>query len=685
MKNLVDFDISEVFNDKKFSGIGNVVDIKKSPNGNIFNASKHDIHVEETGKSALKITFNPGKLNKDLLVPHKIPGQEAKTGSLEVKLPKKGERFQITVKKGKDTVFSPYAPGDQLGFINLGDELYEMFSVDEQNGFTTISFRIPTQYGIYGLGESFTSLNKRGKTVYTFPTDNYCLSSRLVYKGIPFFLSNSGVGIVFPHYEPMKFDLGETMDGLILITVPARAVSFYLLFGTPEEIISNFVDMFGEHPLPPPWSFGLWWSRWAGIGPQSLEDVKKYVNKFNDSKIPLDVVVLDPQWLKDYIAGVTQACSFDWDKDKFPTDNEVGDFLEKEGKKLALWINPYLDFKGTGFEKLKHCLLKDNKGKVALVSNQDKNPNKPDRGMVDFTRDECTNVWVSLLTDLLKRSNAQTVISDFGETVPLAATDEKGTPGYMMRNKLGDLYQVAAFDGVKKATGEGMIWGRSGSLQSHNLPVKWGGDSNSTWEGMKTGLRGALSASMSGALFSAFDIGGFAGKPDKALFLRWTAAEALFSYFKLQGTTEREPWAYDDDAVKNFRELAELRYSLMPYILSEAEKAVQNRIPLSRPLVLAYPDDLNTMNIEDEFMLGSSLLVAPILSEDGRRNIYLPEGEWVYFYDDKTYQGNHWVVKEEGFNRVPFFVRKGTSLDIIEGEGRNLQDYLKLPRVKRTY
>ena len=173
--------------------------------------------------------------------------------------------------------------------------------------------------------------------------------------------------------------------------------------------------------------------------------------------------------------------------------------------------------------------------------------------------------------------------------------------------------------------------------------------------------------------------------PVESLFLRWTAAEALFTYFKLQGTTAREPWAYDDDAVKSFRELAELRYSLMPYILSEAEKAVQKRIPLSRPLVMAYPDDLNVMNIEDEFMFGSSLLVAPILTEDGRRSIYLPEGEWVYFYDNKAYQGKQWVMKEEEFNRVPFFIRKGTSLDIIEGEGRNLQDYLRLPRVKRTF
>ena len=685
MKNLVDFDISEVFKDRIYNSIGNISEIKKEIDKQIFITDGHEVEVVEIGTYALKLTLDPLGLNNNLLVPHKKPQGSERSKKYDVKFPNRGKKFQISVNVGRETILTPYASGDQLGFINFGDELYEMFSVDEKGGYTTISFRIPTEYGIYGLGESFTTLNKRGRTIYTFPTDNYCLSTKLVYKGTPFFLTNAGFGIVFPHYEPIKFDLGETMDGLILITIPTKSPSFYLIFGTPEEIVSSFADMFGEHPIPPDWSFGLWWSRWAGIGPMSLKDVKSYVDKFNDTKIPLDVVVLDPQWLKDYVAGVTQACSFDWDHDKFPNDDEVGNYLQKEGKKLALWINPYLEFKGTGFNKLKNCLLKKNDGKIALVSNQDKNPNKPDRGMVDFTREECTDIWVSLLIDLLKRSNAQTVISDFGETVPLEASDELGAQGFMLRNKLGDLYQVAAFDGVRKATGEGMIWGRSGSLRSHNLPTKWGGDSNSTWEGMKTALRGALSASLSGALFSAFDIGGFAGKPDKALFLRWTAAETLFSYFKLQGTTEREPWAYDYDAVEKFRELVELRYSLMPYILSEARNAVKTGVPLSRPLILSYPNDNNVLNIDDEFMLGSSILVAPILNEDGRRRIYLPEGKWVYYYDDLTYDGGKWINKEEGLNRVPFFIKKGATLEFIEGKGNNMKSYMSLPKIKRTF
>jgi alpha-D-xyloside xylohydrolase len=685
MKNLVDFDISLAFKERNYKGIGNISEIRKENRKLLFRTEGHEVEIEEFANYAVKFTLDPTGLNYNLLVPHKNPNKSERINKYEIKYPNEGKKFQISLSNDEETILTPYAPGDQLGFINFGDELYEMFSVDENSGFTTISLRIPTQYGIYGLGESFTTLNKRGKTIYTFPTDNYCLSTNQVYKGIPFFLTNAGFGIVFPHYEPIKFDFGETMDGLILITIPAKSPSFYLIFGTPEEILSSFVGMFGEHPMPPQWSFGLWWSRWVGIGPMSLKEVQSYVKKFNQTEIPLDVVVIDPQWLKDYVAGVTQACSFDWDHDKFQTDDEVGNYLQKEGKKLALWINPYLDFKGTGYEKLKHCLLKKKDGKIALVSNQDQNPNKPDRGMVDFTREECTDIWVSLLVDLIKRSNANTVISDFGETVPLEATDQSGTQGFILRNKLGDLYQLAAFEGVRKATGEGMIWGRSGSLRSQNLPTKWGGDSNSTWEGMKTALRGALSASLSGSIFSAFDIGGFAGKPDKTLFLRWAAAETLFSYFKLQGTTEREPWAYDDDTVEKFRELAELRYSLMPYIVSEARKSVKSGIPLSRPLVLDFPYDNNVLNLDDEFMLGSSILVAPILNEDGRRMVYLPEGIWVYYYNGETFEGNKWILKEEGLNRVPFFIRKGSTLEFADGKGKDVKSYLMLPRVKKTF
>ena len=685
MKSLSDFDISNIFAGKKFKGIGKITNISHKGETTIYKTNTNSVTIRGYGQNGIKISLNDGKKDNGLSVPHKDPENSEQTSKFTVTYPSEGEIFTLNIKNGIKTVFSPYASGDQLGFLNLGDEFYEMFSVDDQSQFTSISFRIPTEYGIYGLGENFTTFNKRGKLLYTFPTDNYLLFASHVYKGIPFFLSNAGVGIVFPRYEPIKFDFGHTIDGLTLITIPATTFEFYILFGSPMEIVQKFVSMFDRPELPPNWSFGLWWSRWAGIGPNSLTEVASFVDRFQKESIPLDVVVIDPQWIKDYIAGVTQACSFDWDHQKFKSDREVGEFLESRGKKLALWINPYVAFYGTGYEKLKNCFLVDKSGKTALVPIQDGNPNKPKRGMVDFTRQECADIYTDLVADLLKRSNARTVISDFGETVPPDSTDEFMNSGYMIRNKLGDLYQIAAFEGVRKATGEGIIWGRSGSLRSHNLPVKWGGDSNSTWEGMKTALRAALSATMSGALFSAFDIGGFAGKPDKTLFMRWAALEVLFSYFKLQGTTAREPWAYDQDAVTSFRELAELRYSLIHYILNEAEKSVRNFIPLVRPLIMEFPNDHNVTDIDTEFMLGPSILIAPILSEDGVRDIYLPEGEWIYYYTGEKFVGGKWIVKGEGLNRVPFFVKKGSQLIFTLGKADNVEGYLRLPTTVRNF
>ncbi|QRF75847.1 Alpha-glucosidase [Thermoplasmatales archaeon] len=679
MQKLSNFEISSVFSERIYRGIGKILEITHKNGETIYHSQFHSVSIKDLGNVGMKITFNAGKKDYGLSVPHKEPKAMNNMGSYRVKSPKKGERFQINIMRLNRTVLSSYSPGDQLGFLNLGDEVHDMFCTDEKNEFTTISFRIPTEYGIYGLGENFTTFNKRGKVLYTFPADNYLLFASQVYKGIPFFLSNAGLGIVFPRYEPIKFDFGQTIDGLIMISIPSTSFEFYILYGTPIEIVQNFVSMFDKPQMPPKWSFGLWWSRWIGIGPQSVNQVAEVVDKFTKEQIPLDVVVIDPQWLKGYIAGVTQACSFDWDHNKFMTDNAVGDLLESRGKKLALWINPYIEFYGTGYEKLKHCFLKDKTGKTALVPVQDGNPNKPNRGMVDFTRPDCAEVYISLVADLMKRSKARTVISDFGETVPPDAIDEYGNPGYMIRNKLGDLYQIAAFDGVKRGTGEGIIWGRSGSLRSHNLPIKWGGDSNSTWEGMKTALRAALTASVSGAIFSAFDIGGFAGKPDKKLFLRWSAAAALFSYFKLQGTTEREPWAYDQETVNDFRELSELRYRLIHYILDEAEKSIRDYIPLVRPLLMAFPEDPNAANIDDEFMLGSDILVAPILTEDEIRSIYIPEGDWVYYYNGERTGGGKWVTKQEGFNRVPLFVRKGARIKIAVGRADNLEEYLKLP------
>ncbi len=684
MKNLGDFDIRNFFETESFTGIGEVEDIIEKDGSTIYKTQDALIAVTRFGNAALRVSFSPKEEGDELKVPHAEPSREERDG-YEIILPGKGNRFSISAKREDEEILSPFAPGSLLGFLNLGDEFYETFTRSKEKGMVRTALRIPSDHGIYGLGENFTTFNKRGRVLYTFPHDNYCLGARQVYKGVPFFMSDCGVGIVFEEYSPLKFDFGETMEGLILVTSPRSTVSFYILLGTPAEILKQFFTMFGLPEMPPEWSFGMWVSRWAGIGYKSVDEVSDVLAKFKENQIPLDVISMDPQWLQDYVAGVTQACDFQWDRANFAKDDDLGNMLKGNGKRLCLWVNPYVLLNGKIAESMQSCLLKDSSGEISLVPKQDRNPYKPDRGMVDFTRKECFNSYSDLVRDLMIRSNADAVMTDFGETVPIDSVDTKGNEGFMLRNLLGDLYQESAYAGVKAARGKGMIWGRSGSILSHNYPIQWGGDSNSTWEGMRTALRAALSASMSGTVFAAFDTGGFAGMPDPILYIRWAAMGALFSHFKLHGTSPREPWTFDGEIVKAFRELVCLRYSLMPYIVTQAKKSIESGKPLVRPLLLEYDSDKSCQQIDDQYFLGDDLMIAPIFNSTGKRKVYLPEGEWIDYYDSTTKEGGRWIEVSQPISRIPIFVRDGAEIEIVTGSPDNVEEALALPRTKKLF
>ncbi|QRF75841.1 Alpha-xylosidase [Thermoplasmatales archaeon] len=684
MNNLRDFEIKKFFENESFSSAGFIEDILKEGENTTYRTSKMSIKVKVVEGLAIKVSVDSGKTFTGLAVPHKDPNGEKKE-EFSVSLPEKGEKFSISVKRGEETVFSPFAPGDQLGFLSLGDEFYENITVSDNGDMIRVSFRLPSNYGIYGLGENFTTFNKSGKTIYTFPHDNYCLGAEEVYKGVPFFLTDAGIGVVFPEYVPIKFDFGQTMEGLNMITLPTSSFSVYILFGSPAQTLAEYLNMFGVPEMPPAWSFGMWVSRWAGIGYRSVQEVSQILAAFDKSRVPLDVISMDPQWLQDYIPGVTQACEFQWDRSNFKNDEDLGNFLNERGKKLCLWVNPYVLIKGKIGKEMDGCLLEDAEGNIAIVPNQDKNPDKPDRGMVDFSNPDCFKRYSSLIENLMRRSNADAVMTDFGETVPTNSIDSNGNPGYLIRNLLGDLYQMSAFNGVKKARGKGMVWGRSGSVLSHNFPIQWGGDSSSTWEGMRTALRSALSASISGTLFTAFDTGGFAGRPDRILYIRWVAMGAMFSHFKLHGTTPREPWNYDEEIVDAFGELVRLRYGLIPYIISEARKSIDDKKPLVRPLILEFPEDPGCQFIDDQYMLGDNLLIAPIFNETGKRSVYVPEGRWIDFYDRTRVDGPKWISVEKPISKIPIFVKNRSSIEIVTGNPRNVEDAMSMQREVKVF
>jgi alpha-D-xyloside xylohydrolase len=171
-----------------------------------------------------------------------------------------------------------------------------------------------------------------------------------------------------------------------------------------------------------------------------------------------------------------------------------------------------------------------------------------------------------------------------------------------------------------------------------------------------------LSFGMSGFPFYSHDIGGFSGLPDSALYVRWAQLGLFSSHARAHGTPPREPWEYGAEAERIFRRYAELRYRLMPYIYSEAVFATQNSLPFCAPLVLEYQDDPTTYSIEDAYMFGRSLLVAPILDETNRRRVYLPQGVWFDYWTKDRITGGRWLEVDAPLDMLPLFVTENALL-----------------------
>jgi len=208
------------------------------------------------------------------------------------------------------------------------------------------------------------------------------------------------------------------------------------------------------------------------------------------------------------------------------------------------------------------------------------------------------------------------------------------------------------------------VWGRSGSTGVWQYPLNWGGDVPSSWEGLRQAIRGLLSYHASGAFFASFDVGGFIGRPSDELYLRFLQAGIMVSHVRAHGVTDREPWKYSP---RETLAALRLRYRLLPYIYSEAWRSIEERVPLVRPLPLEHPDDPNVYEVDDEFYLGSSLLVAPIVEEGATgRAVYLPQGKWVDMFAGTTYEGGRWVtITYDSLDKFPLLVRENSVIPML--------------------
>jgi alpha-D-xyloside xylohydrolase len=516
------------------------------------------------------------------------------------------------------------------------------------------SFTLSPDEKLFGGGESFTRLNKRGQKLVLYAYDAYSAQTPRMYKPVPFFVSSRGYGMFVHTSAPLTLDLGGSYDEANVIYLGDEVLDLFFFFGSPKEILSEYTAITGRAPVPPLWSFGLWMGRESY---SSEVEVRRVAKKLRQERIPSDVIHIDTDWTE-----VPHRCDFEFSRSRFEDPQKMLSDLKESGFRVSLWQLPYLNPKNELHEEATE------KGYVVLSAY-----GKPpvDDAVIDFSNPEAVSWYQEKLAKLL-RMGVGTFTADFGEAAPLTGIYHESTSSFLEHNLYPLRYNKAVADTTREITGTNAIYARSAWAGSQRYPIHWGGDAEITDGAMASTLRGGLSLGLCGFSFWSHFIGGFSQKSPENLYLRWLAFGALTSHSRCHGTPPTEPWEYGEGFTEAFRRIVELRYRLMPYIYAQATLASREGHPMVRALFFEYPEDLTSWLIEDQYLFGTDLLVAPLMEEASDREVYLPPGFWIDYQGGRVYEGARWHTMRAGRLPVVMLVRNGTAIphaDLAQSTG----------------
>ncbi len=510
------------------------------------------------------------------------------------------------------------------------------------------TFELQHNEKIFGCGESFTRFDKRGQRVLVSTRDGMGIQSELMYKPIPFFLSSNGYGMFVHTSAPLTFDFGKYFDAHNVIYSGDEDLDLFIFLGEPKDILSEYTALTGRSPVPPLWSFGFWMSR---ITYNSDAQVRQVAQQLRSHQVPADVIHIDTGWFET-----------DWRNDyrfspsRFPDPAKMMADLKQLGFRITLWQYTYF----TG----KNDLWKEMVDKGYHVKN-DRGQLPSEDATIDFSNPEAVTWYQGKIRDLLKLGVGAIKV-DFGEGAPMTGQYASGQSGWYEHNLYPLRYNKAVAEVTKDTTGEDVIWARSTWAGSQRYPLHWGGDAENTDSAMAAELRGGLSFGLSGFTYWSHDVGGFVQKAPRDLYRRWLAWGVLSSHTRAHGAPPREPWDYDAALVEDFRNALGLRYSLMPYIYAQAKDSSARGFPMVRPLFFEYPTDRGSWTIDDQYMFGSDLLVAPMFTSSDRRMVYLPPGTWIDYQSGRVYEGTKWHEIAAGKIPVVLLVRNHSVLPHIK-------------------
>ena len=541
---------------------------------------------------------------------------------------------------------------------------------------------------LYGMGEQAGRLNLRqaGNPLHhrfwnTDPGGSYRPGVDPLYMPFPVFhgLHHGGSYMVFyENYHAGEWTLtppapGSGELGTLTLHFEGGMLREYFFVGPPEQALTRFTELTGRAPLPPRWSLGYHQCRW---GYRSETEIRSIVAGFREHNLALDAIHLDI----DYMDGFRV---FTVDQRQFPNLEKLAKDLDHVGVKLVTILDPgvkadpsYLVYR-QGMEQDLFCKLPTGEVLHGLVW-----PGWS--AFPDFTNPRTRHWWGMLYLPFLQ-AGVSGFWHDMNEPTSFTVSDDKTLPlatQHDLDGQAGDhveahnLYALlmnrAAFEALQRHTPERRPWlfSRAGWVGQQRYAWNWTADTESSWDGLRLAIPTVLGLGLSGIPFSGPDIGGFNGNPSAELYLRWFQLAALLPYFRTHsaiGTSPREPWVYGEPYTSIIRHFMRLRKQLMPYLYTLTWEASQTGLPLVRPLFWKNWEQSSLWEVDDAYLLGDTLLVAPVLEKGvSQRKIIFPPGVWYSFWDDSLFIGPGEIQVATELETIPIFVRGGSFLPTQE-------------------
>ncbi|NDJ79368.1 MAG: glycoside hydrolase family 31 protein, partial [Chloroflexi bacterium] len=535
---------------------------------------------------------------------------------------------------------------------------------------------LPAEEWCYGLGQRAHSLNLRGRRVALWNANpqTYERDNDPTYFSIPFYLgvkSNLAYGILWDNPARGHVDLGADNPQEMTFYAEGGELRYYLFAGqNVEKVLQHYTTLTGHMPLPPMWALGFHQSRW---GYDAEVVFRSIAHEFRQRRLPCDALYFDIDYMDGY------RC-FTWDSERFPDVSGLMQNLAAQGFKAVAIIDPGI--------KVDPGYLVYEKG-----VQQDVFLKYPDKSLVsapvwpglchfpDFTSARVRAWWGDLHASLLDAGFAG-FWNDMNEPSIKNLKDFATLQDYVVHDWDG-LGQSHVDGGhnvygmlMARATREGMhrqrpdkrpfVITRAAYAGAQRYASSWTGDNLSTWDHLRLSISMTLNVGLSGLAFTGPDVGGYAGEPDAELYTRWMQLGSMLPFFRVHtrtGTASQEPWSYGEPYESIVRAALELRYQLLPYIYSTFAQCAQNGLPVVRPMFMADFENTELREIDDQFMLGDALLVAPI-TEPGatQRQVYLPRGVWYEFDTGKLIDGGQHVTAQAPLERMPLYARAGKVL-----------------------